>query len=51
MYVGYYQVTRRTTYRTLTRAIVERCTRELGTVFTSPLLLAFANVIINTDAT
>ena len=33
-----------------TRAMVKRCARELGTVFTSPLLLTFTYVIVNTDA-
>jgi len=34
----------------MTRAMVERPTRELVTVLTSPLLITFAYVIIDTDA-
>ena len=30
--------------------MVERSTRELGTIFTSPLLITLAEVIINADA-
>jgi len=34
----------------MTRAMVERSTRELGAVFTSPLFTTFAYVIIDADA-